>query len=167
MGLKEFRQDNDLTQQEVADYLGLKKSFISAIERGGRPLPPKHMDALMDNDRGWEPSSLRISGSKNVAVAVGGSRADVCNNSAQVDLLQKEVDLLRRHNEQLHETISYLTRNFDVVREDYRGIIADFKAELLSAKEQYRRVSENYIRLVELKDARMNSGGNTDVNIKM
>lgn len=37
--LRDLREDNDLTQQQVADYLGMKQSQYSRYERGIRDLP--------------------------------------------------------------------------------------------------------------------------------
>ena len=37
--LKDLREDNDLTQQQVADYLGMKQSQYSRYERGHRDIP--------------------------------------------------------------------------------------------------------------------------------
>lgn len=37
--LKDLREDHDLTQQAVADYLGMKQSQYSRYERGIRDIP--------------------------------------------------------------------------------------------------------------------------------
>lgn len=37
--LKDLREDNDLTQQNIADYLGMKQSQYSRYERGLRDIP--------------------------------------------------------------------------------------------------------------------------------
>ena len=37
--LKDLREDHDLTQQKVADYLGMKQAQYSRYERGLRDLP--------------------------------------------------------------------------------------------------------------------------------
>ena len=37
--LKDLREDHDLTQQAVADYLGMKQSQYSQYERGIRDIP--------------------------------------------------------------------------------------------------------------------------------
>ncbi len=57
--LKRFRQENKLTQTDVANYLGTGKSFISQIEAGARPLPSQMYSRLLNNDRGWSTASLR------------------------------------------------------------------------------------------------------------
>lgn len=37
--LRDLREDHDLTQTEVADYLGMKQSQYSRYERGHRDIP--------------------------------------------------------------------------------------------------------------------------------
>ena len=37
--IKDLREDHDLTQQQVADYLGMKQSQYSRYERGYRDIP--------------------------------------------------------------------------------------------------------------------------------
>ena len=37
--LRDLREDNDLTQQKVADYLNMKQSQYSRYERGVRDIP--------------------------------------------------------------------------------------------------------------------------------
>lgn len=37
--IRDLREDNDLTQQKVADYLICDQSLYSKYERGERPLP--------------------------------------------------------------------------------------------------------------------------------
>lgn len=37
--LRDLREDHDLTQQQVADYLGMKQSQYNRYERGLRDIP--------------------------------------------------------------------------------------------------------------------------------
>ncbi|MBR3838016.1 MAG: helix-turn-helix transcriptional regulator [Clostridia bacterium] len=61
--LRELREDHDLTQQKVADYLGMKQSQYNRYERGLRDLPT---DVLIRLARFYETSSDYILGlSKN------------------------------------------------------------------------------------------------------
>ena len=55
---KGFRRENNLTQIEVATYLGTSKSFISQIEAGTRPLPAPMLSKLLDNKEGWNTAKL-------------------------------------------------------------------------------------------------------------
>ena len=65
---KGFRRENNLTQIEVATYLGTSKSFISQIEAGTRPLPSAMLSKLLDNNKGWR--TAKLSGEQCQAPAV-------------------------------------------------------------------------------------------------
>ena len=56
--LKAFRKANKLTQEQVADYLGIKKPFICKIETGREGFPDKHLQKLLDNPHGWDVTHL-------------------------------------------------------------------------------------------------------------
>lgn len=51
--LKAFREENNLKQGEVADYLGVSFGFISQIERKKAKLSRAQEKMLQGNDRGW------------------------------------------------------------------------------------------------------------------
>lgn len=59
--LKQFRKQNNLTQDELGEYLGIKKSFISRIENGFHKLPQEKLSKLLENNFGWNVSALLIS----------------------------------------------------------------------------------------------------------
>ena len=46
MRLKELREDNDLTQKQIADYLNVKQNTYSQYENGQRQLPLECLIAL-------------------------------------------------------------------------------------------------------------------------
>ena len=46
--IRDLREDNDLKQQQVADYLMCDQSLYSKYERGERPLPLELADRLAD-----------------------------------------------------------------------------------------------------------------------
>lgn len=57
--LKKFRQNNGLTQKEVADYLEVSISFLSQIECGKRDVPPEKLSKLLNNPTGWDTAALK------------------------------------------------------------------------------------------------------------
>lgn len=59
--LKLFRKQNNLTQDELGEYLGIKKSFISRIENGFHKLPHEKLSKLLENNLGWNVSALLAS----------------------------------------------------------------------------------------------------------
>ncbi len=74
--LKEFRKVNNLTQTEVGDYLGIKKSYFSLIENGQKSLSDEKLGKLLDNPHGWDTSMLTGSnhvGDNSVHAQVNGN----------------------------------------------------------------------------------------------
>ena len=46
--IKALRIDRDLTQQQIADYLGTRQEYYSKYELGKRQLPLHHLKALCE-----------------------------------------------------------------------------------------------------------------------
>ena len=46
--LKDLREDNDLKQVDVAEYLGIQQTVYSRYERGFQNLPLEHLSFLAD-----------------------------------------------------------------------------------------------------------------------
>lgn len=44
--IRDLREDNDKTQQEIADYLGTTQQVYSRYEKGINELPIRHLIAL-------------------------------------------------------------------------------------------------------------------------
>lgn len=51
--IKEFRRVNNMTQRDLADYLGIKvQGYISQMENGERPIPVKYICRILaDNSK--------------------------------------------------------------------------------------------------------------------
>ncbi len=46
--LRDLREDNDKTQQEIADILGTSQTMYARYERGANELPVRHLVKLAD-----------------------------------------------------------------------------------------------------------------------
>lgn len=46
MRIKDLREDNDITQREIAEYLHIRQNTYSQYENGHRQLPLEHLIAL-------------------------------------------------------------------------------------------------------------------------
>ncbi len=44
--IKDLREDNDMTQQEVANYLGTSQTMYARYERGANEMPIRHLIKL-------------------------------------------------------------------------------------------------------------------------
>lgn len=56
--LQLFITTNDLKNTDVADYLGVSRSYISSVCTGKRRLGQSLLSKLIENDRGWNPHAL-------------------------------------------------------------------------------------------------------------
>ena len=54
--LKALRKINNISQVELAEYLGVGQSFISQVEKGIRPLPKECISKILAN-QSWDSSS--------------------------------------------------------------------------------------------------------------
>lgn len=107
--LKAFRKANNLTQERLGDYLGIKKSFISTIESDKDPMPKDKFTKLLENPFGWDTSMLTkpevAAEVKPVAESslVGYLERKVTDQDAlirelyqQIGALEKELELARK-----------------------------------------------------------------------
>lgn len=46
--IRDLREDNDKTQQEIADFLGTSQTMYARYERGANELPIRHLIKLAD-----------------------------------------------------------------------------------------------------------------------
>lgn len=46
--IKDLREDNDLTQSQVAEYLGTSQTMYARYERGANELPIRHLLKLCE-----------------------------------------------------------------------------------------------------------------------
>lgn len=92
--IKGFRKTNNLTQSDLADYLGCSKAFISSVENGNRPLPLDMLSKLVDNPHGWDVSMLQPSEVGEVLqMQEDGLVAEL---RAQIERLESKVDNLNQ-----------------------------------------------------------------------
>lgn len=74
--LKEFRKRNNLTQVELAKYLGVLQGFVSQIESGNSKLPEDKLKMLLENPNGWDTTLLTAAthvGDNRVTAKVAGN----------------------------------------------------------------------------------------------
>lgn len=46
--IRDLREDNDKTQQDIAAYLGISQTMYARYERGANELPVRHLIKLAD-----------------------------------------------------------------------------------------------------------------------
>lgn len=77
--IKGFRKSNNLTQSDLADYLGCSKAFISSVENGNRPLPLEMLSKMIDNVLNWDISMLPQTSRGDNTIQVTGTNVDMRN----------------------------------------------------------------------------------------
>lgn len=114
--LTAFRKINGLTQDEIADYLGIKRPYVSLLETGRAALNQDKVQRLIDNDRGWNADNLKnMINSNNTNVTIGdrlnhsikgNNNVMGCDNTAA---LKKEIEYLKKLLDEKERTIQTLT----------------------------------------------------------
>ncbi len=66
--LRNLREDHDLTQQQIADYLGTSQTMYARYERGANELPIRHLIALCKYYHVSADDLLGLSDSKDTSV---------------------------------------------------------------------------------------------------
>ena len=93
--LKAFRKANNLTQDKLGEYLGIKKSFISTIESGKDPMPKDKLAKLLENPYNWDISMITESVPVKEANPVAED-ALVAELRSQIEKLEAKVDNLNQ-----------------------------------------------------------------------
>ena len=114
-GLKSFLIFNDVSQIELAEYLGISKGQMSKLVSGIARLQPEQLEKILNNDRGWNSEFLtnpmwadleagKLISDGGVAIQQNGKR----NNIGQVNGSGDEMAALRRENEMLRAQVEEL-----------------------------------------------------------
>lgn len=102
VNLRAFRMENQLSQKEVAEFLGISIAFVSAIERGVAKLPEEKIAMLRANDKGWEASKLDEVAVVDVKTK-GGADINVQKVMLDNKYLREEVARLKSEVEYYHK----------------------------------------------------------------
>lgn len=93
--LKAFRKANNLTQSELGEYLGIKKSFISQMESDKCPIPTDKFNKLLNNEFSWDVSMLTQPAPVGDVIPVQDD-ALVAELRAQIERLESKIDNLNQ-----------------------------------------------------------------------
>ena len=114
--LKALREDNDLTQQQIADYLGIAQTTYSQYELGKRSLPIEFLVALW-----FPPTRFSAFGNGNAALTGGnGMYHRIRELREDADLSQKQLETMT-----YQERLKALREDNDLTQHqiaDYLGI---------------------------------------------
>lgn len=113
--LKAFRKANNLTQEQLGDYLGIKKSFISTIESGKDPMPKAKLSKLLSNPYNWDTSMLTqpenpMADEPKQDSLVDYLKSEIEDLKSQISKLQVEkADLLKENAVMEYQLLMYAT----------------------------------------------------------
>jgi len=93
--LKSFLFFNQLSQIEVAQYLGISKGYMSTLVAGRQSLPLALKIKLIENDKGWNVEYLKDEIWSKL-------------ESTKVETNVSEVTKLKTENEQLRQQVKWL-----------------------------------------------------------
>ena len=105
--IKAFRKSNNLTQKELADYLGIDKGFISAIEHGKSKFPKAKLTLLLNNPHNWDISML---------TQPENPMADEPKADGLVEYLERKVSDQEILIRELYQQIGMLEAKLDLAR---------------------------------------------------
>lgn len=86
--LKRFRRDNNLSQEDLSNFLGVSIPFISQIETGKRDIPEHQLSKLLLNRMNWDVTALKMKPEKKKiplyddVATIGGVNEQVANVDA-------------------------------------------------------------------------------------
>ena len=118
--IKQFRKRNKLKQEELAEYLGVTRAFISMVETGASKLPTEKLNLLVSNPHGWDTSMLIngsiYAGNNNVGdvnVQIGQNRASgdahaSGDSSMELAVQEKENEMLRERLKDKDDQLAFL-----------------------------------------------------------
>lgn len=119
--IKAFRKANNLTQNQLGDYLGIDKGFISAIEHGKSKFPKAKLTLLLNNPHNWDTSML---------TQPENPMADEPKADGLVEYLERKVSDQEILIRELYQQIGMLEAKLDLAR---KGEIAGTADGSLSA----------------------------------
>lgn len=96
---------NRLTQEALGEFLGCSKGFISQVESGLYPLPDDKLEALLDNDKGWDVTLLM---SDSPSPVNAGDMSAVNHSSVQVSADPALVAVIQEQQAQMSRLIAVI-----------------------------------------------------------
>lgn len=119
MDLRGFRKINHLTQTQLGEFLGIKKSFVSLVENEKAKLPEEKFNKLLTNPNGWDTSmltddrpSITARAEGNARVEIGSRNKNFCTGetdaASRIAVLEKENEMLKERLKDKDGQIEFL-----------------------------------------------------------
>lgn len=118
MDLRGFRKINHLTQTQLGEFLGIKKSFVSLVENEKAKLPEEKFNKLLSNAMGWDTSMLQVdpptsisakaTGNSSARVEIGSRNKNYCPEVSGDTEKDTRIAVLEKENEMLREQLEFM-----------------------------------------------------------
>lgn len=118
MDLRGFRKINHLTQTQLGEFLGIKKSFVSLVENEKAKLPEEKFNKLLNNTMGWDTSMLQVdpptsisakaTGNSSARVEIGSRNKNYCSEVSGDTEKDTRIAVLEKENEMLREQLEFM-----------------------------------------------------------
>lgn len=118
MDLRGFRKINHLTQTQLGEFLGIKKSFVSLVENEKAKLPEEKFNKLLNNTMGWDTSMLQVdpptsisakaTGNSSARVEIGSRNKNYCPEVSGDTEKDTRIAVLEKENEMLREQLEFM-----------------------------------------------------------
>lgn len=118
MDLRGFRKINHLTQTQLGEFLGIKKSFVSLVENEKAKLPEEKFNKLLSNTMGWDTSMLQVdpptsisakaTGNSSARVEIGSRNKNYCPEVSGDAEKDTRIAVLEKENEMLREQLEFM-----------------------------------------------------------
>ena len=116
--LKAFRKANNISQVQLAEYLGVGQSFISQVEKGIRPLPKEYISKITAN-QSWDATILfpgEGNPEKDVTLpSIGDQLYDLVEKTNKVNeillnMIQMKDEMINRISDELLQAMDEIKR---------------------------------------------------------
>ena len=136
---KVFRKINNITQAEIALYLGCTQGFISQIEKGLRPIPDEFIKKILSNPK-WDSSlftseeqmlemslpteSTSTPQSSNSNISISPEAWEVIRNQAaslkeRDDMISRMISISERSLVQVERAMAHYDKLFSALSGDF------------------------------------------------
>lgn len=108
--LKGFRKANNMSQKDLAEYLGVSRSFVGQVESNFSKLPQDKLNKLLTNKESWDVSML-LTDDELVEVKGGAGKEEIADLFAlrvENQMLKAQVEELKSEKAQYWEMIKKL-----------------------------------------------------------
>ena len=106
---EKFLKDNKIRKQDIAEFLGVSKAFITQLSQGTRKLPRDKYDSIKAN-KAWDCSALDIKDNSGILINSSTISGDIHQDNRKYfsdspDVLRAQIEQLERLIEEKEERL--------------------------------------------------------------